>query len=90
MLDWVQTADWVGFKPFLPMLRRLGDGERLNQEDPGRLWEVGAGEDAVADQYHEAGEGAWPFLGEAVSDGLHDPKCAFRVEDCLEGWKCEI
>ena len=87
MLDWVQTADWVGFKPFLPMLRRLRDGERLYQEDSGSLREVGSGEDAVAEQYHEDGERAGPFLGEAVSHGLHDPKCAFRVEDCLESWK---
>ena len=58
--------DRVGFKPFLPKLRRFGDGEGLNQEDPGRLWKVGAGENAVADQHDEAGEGAGPILGEAV------------------------
>ena len=73
--------DRVGFKPFLPKLRRFGDGERLNQEDPGRLWEVGAGEDAVADQHDEAGEGAGPFLGEAVRRGLDDSERALRVEN---------
>ena len=74
----------VGFKPFLPKLRRFGDGERLNQEDSGRLWEVGAGENAVADQYNEAGEGAGPFLGEAVGRSLDDSERALRVENRFE------
>ena len=73
--------DRMGFKPFLPKLRRFGDGERLNQEDPGRLWEVGAGENAVADKHDEAGEGAGPFLGEAVRRGLDDSEHALRVEN---------
>ena len=76
--------DRAGFKPFLPELRRFGDGEGLNQENPGRLREVGAGENAVADQHDEAGEGAGPFLGEAVRRGLDDSERALRVENRLE------
>ena len=76
--------DRVSFKTFLPKLRRFGDGERLNQEDSCRLWEVGAGENAVADQYDEAGEGAGPFLGEAVGRGLDDSERALRVENRFE------
>ena len=50
--------------------------------------EVGAGEDAVADQNHESGERAGPLLREAGRYGLHDLVCAFRVEDSLQSWKC--
>ena len=78
------------FKLYLECLRRLRDCECLHQGDSCRLRKVGAGEDAVADQYHEAGERAGPLLSEAGGYRLQDLVCAFRVEDSLQSWKCEF
>ena len=46
--------------------------------------EVGAGEDAVAEENHEASEGAGSLLGKARGYGLHHLVRALRVQNGLE------